>query len=407
MQGASLRCYVDNVLVTNVTDTTYVSGMAGLGCGGWYGAQFDNFILRQLHSDDFDLALAATASASSVWQNDPTYAAGMANDGNTTTRWNTAYPTLANEWLELDWPAPVSFNRTAYLQFSSRIFGYQIQHWNGSGWSVDVNGGTMGASASDIFPTVTSTKVRLVLTNMTSAPSIYEFYVYNDAPSNGAPAAPISINEWMINNTRTLADPANGQFEPWFELYNAGPTNVNLAGYYLTSSLTNLFQFQIPSGYSLAPGGFLLVWADGQTGQNSGSDLHVNFSLPQSQIIVLFDTAGRLVDAVDLFPQSADASSGSIPNGDSAVLNLFAATPRQSNNRVWVLPPLRRAADGAMLLSFSGIPFASHRILAAGSLANPAWTNLAAIFADGLGRFTFADTNVSAGNSRFYRATSP
>ena len=82
MQGVSLRCYVDNVLVTNVTDTTYGSGMAGLGCGGWYGAQFDNFTLGELHpGTGFNLALAATASASSVWQDDPTYAASMANDG--------------------------------------------------------------------------------------------------------------------------------------------------------------------------------------------------------------------------------------------------------------------------------------------------------------------------------------
>jgi Glycosyl hydrolase family 59/Galactocerebrosidase, C-terminal lectin domain len=49
MQGASLCCYVNHVLVTNVTDETYSSGMAGLGCGGWYGAQFDNFTLRPLH----------------------------------------------------------------------------------------------------------------------------------------------------------------------------------------------------------------------------------------------------------------------------------------------------------------------------------------------------------------------
>ncbi|MGH7951253.1 MAG: galactosylceramidase [Limisphaerales bacterium] len=48
MQGASLRCYVNHTLVTNVTDETYSSGMAGLGCGGWYGAQFDNFTLRPL-----------------------------------------------------------------------------------------------------------------------------------------------------------------------------------------------------------------------------------------------------------------------------------------------------------------------------------------------------------------------
>ena len=538
MRGSSLNCYVDGALMTNFTGSTYASGMAGMGCG-WHGAQFDNFTLRRLHrGNSFNYALTATASASSVWQNDPTYAASMANDGDATTRWNTAYPTLANEWLELDFPSAITFNQTTYLQYGNRIGGYQIQHWNGSAWMVEVNGGTMGAFAADTFAAVTATKVRLVMTNFTSTPSIYEFGVYdvasppatNLAPvatasassiwssgftaamandnnfstrwnsaagdTNGAwleldwatpvsfnrtvlwqflnrvtaykiqhwngsgwsddvvggpllaltesdsfptvtsikvrffvvtatnvpsiygfqvfndqsvvtaTVAPVRINEWMINNMHTLADPEGG-YAPWFELYNAGSTNVNLAGYSLTGSPTNLFQFQIPSGYTVAPGGFLLVWTDGQTGQNSGGDLHVTFSLTQSSRIALWNIAGQLVDAVDLFPQTTDTSSGSITNGDPAILNLFAATPRQSNNQVWILPPSRRAADGMMLLSFAGLPFASHRLLAATNLVNAAWTNLALVFADGLGLFTFADTNADAMQRRFYRAVSP
>ena len=403
MQGNSLRCYVDGVLVTNVMDYAYSSGMAAIGCG-WHGAQFDNFVVRRLHRAGLSLAPAATATASSVWQNDPTYAASMANDGDPTTRWNTAYPTLSNEWLELDFPAPVTFDHTTYSQYADRIFGYQVQHWNGSGWSVDVNGGTIGAFASDIFPAVTSSKVRLVFTNFTSAPSIYEFQVFDDPP----PVAPICINEWMDENTRTLADPAGG-FQPWFELYNAGPTNVNLAGYYLTGSLTNLFQFQVPAGYSLAPSGFLMVWTDGQTTQNTGggADLHASFSLQQSQIIALLNPLGQVVDAVDLFPQFPDASSGSIPDGDAAVLGLFIPTPRRSNNQIWAQPPARRVADGAMLLSFIGFPFASHRILAAANLNHPVWTNLTAVLADGLGVVSFADTNAPAAQQRFYRAASP
>ena len=403
MQGSSLKCYVDGALVTNVTDSTYASGMAGLGCG-WHGAQFDDFTLRQLHRASLNLAPAATARASSVWQNDPTYAASMANDGDPTTRWNTGYPTLSNEWLELDFPAPVTFNHTTYSQFDDRIFGYQVQHWNGAGWSVDVNGGTMGAFASDIFPAVTSSKVRLLLTNFTSAPSIYEFQVFADPP----PVAPVCINEWMSSNSRSLYDPAGG-YQPWFELYNAGTSNVNLAGYYLTGSLSNLFRFQVPAGYSLTPGGYLLVWTDGQTSQNTGgaSDLHVPFSLRQSQLIALLNPAGQVVDAVDLLPQAADVSSGSNPDGDPAVLNLPAPSPRRSNNQVWALPPVPRWPDGAMLLSFVGLVFAPHRVLASATLAPPAWSTVASVLADGLGSFTWADTNTATRSQRYYRAVCP
>jgi hypothetical protein len=47
MQDSSLRCYVDDTLVTNFADSAYSSGLAGLGCG-WHGAQFANFTLRPL-----------------------------------------------------------------------------------------------------------------------------------------------------------------------------------------------------------------------------------------------------------------------------------------------------------------------------------------------------------------------
>src|ERR1051326_2737796 len=402
MRGASLSCYMDGLLLTNVSDHMYSAGMAGMGCG-WHAAQFDDFTIRQLHKGAFSLAPSATATASSVWQNDPTYAASMATDGDPATRWNTAYPTLPNEWLELDFPVPIAFNHTLTSQFASRIFGYQIQHWNGAGWVTDFNGGTMGSSASDVFPTAISAKVRLLLTNFTSAPSIYEFQVFDDL----SPVAPITFNEWMLENTSTLPDPSGG-FYPWFELYNGGPSNMNLAGYYLAGSAANLLQFQIPSGYSIPEGGFLIAWADGQTNLNSGGiDLHVNFSLQQSQSIALSDPTGRLVDAVDLQPQPPDISNGSNPDGDPSILMLATATPRRSNNQIWARSPMLRASDGVVLLSFLGFPFAPHRILAANSLAQTGWTDLGAGFADGLGDITFTDTNAAANMQRFYRAVFP
>jgi len=206
MQGVSLRCCVDGALATNFTDSTYTCGMAGIGCG-WHGAQFDNFTLRTLHrGTGFNLALAATASASSVWQDDPTYAASMANDGDPATRWNTAYPTEDTEWLELDWSAPVTFNQTTYTQYDDRILGYQIQHWDGSNWVVDVNGGNMGAFAADTFAAVTSAKVRLALTNMVdSAPSIYEFGVFNISTNVAATGGAAARTRVPNRNSRAAA----------------------------------------------------------------------------------------------------------------------------------------------------------------------------------------------------------
>ena len=92
------------------------------------------------------------------------------------------------------------------------------------------------------------------------------------AGTPGAPnlptALPLFINEWMASNTNTLADPADGDFEDWFELYNAGAAPINLAGFTLSDDAANPTKFRIPAGTMLPPHGFLLVWADEETGQN-------------------------------------------------------------------------------------------------------------------------------------------
>ena len=53
------------------------------------------------------------------------------------------------------------------------------------------------------------------------------FYITPAATNNGT-SAPLTvfINEWMADNTAILADPADGQFEDWFELYNPGTNTV-------------------------------------------------------------------------------------------------------------------------------------------------------------------------------------
>jgi hypothetical protein len=242
---------------------------------------------------------------------------------------------------------------------------------------------------------------------MTSAPSIYEFQVYYNQPEQTSPL--ISINEWMIQNTKTLADPANGQYEPWFELYNSASTNVNLAGYYLSGSVSNLTQFQIPSGYVIPPNGFLLVWTDGLTSQNQSSpaDLHVNFSLQQSSNIILFNSSLIQLDAVALGPQAADNSSGSKVDGDYAILPLISPTPRKSNDQIIAFTPTLLPSNGGVLLSFSGLPFYVHGILAASSINSSTWFTLTNLSADGLGSFQYIDLPSAPQSQRFYRAVCP
>ncbi|MCX8156916.1 MAG: lamin tail domain-containing protein, partial [Verrucomicrobiae bacterium] len=157
------------------------------------------------------------------------------------------------------------------------------------------------------------------------------YYPTPAAPNDGREPLPvIFINEWMAANTRFLADPADGDYEDWFELYNPGDSPVALGGYYLTDNLANPRQFRIPNGWSIPPRGFLLVWADNEPGQNAaGSGLHVNFALRQAgEALGLFAPDGLTpIDALTFGPQTNDLSQGRYPDGAASLAFFTYPTP--------------------------------------------------------------------------------
>ena len=162
------------------------------------------------------------------------------------------------------------------------------------------------------------------------------YYVTPGRTNNGTPApVDVRINEWMAANTVTLVNPGNkNKYDDWFELYNPTTNEMNLAGYYLTDTLTNQFQFLIPSGYVVPPLGFLLVWADNHSQANSTNDpdLHVNFQLSKSgEAIAMFAPDGTLIDGVVFGPQADDVSEGRYPDGSSEVMAMVLPTPGNPN----------------------------------------------------------------------------
>jgi hypothetical protein len=152
--------------------------------------------------------------------------------------------------------------------------------------------------------------------------------------NNTYPVSPVYVNEWMAANTGGLYDPADGHFDDWFELYNAGPTPVDLSGYTLTDVLTNKTLYTIPTGYSVPGGGYLLVWADNDTAQNTTNnpDLHVGFKLSQTgEAIGLFAPDGTTIDTVTFGLQTNDVSQGRWPDGNSSLYFMTTPTPRSAN----------------------------------------------------------------------------
>ena len=190
------------------------------------------------------------------------------------------------------------------------------------------------------------------------------FSVVTPRGTNNPAAAPLDvrINEWMADNLTTLADPADGDFEDWFELYNPGTNSVNLTGYFLGDTATNATQWLIPGGTTIPARGFLLVWADNEPGQNSASrpDLHAGFSLAKGgESISLFAPDGTLIDLVSFGLQTTDVSQGRYVDGSTAIFAMANPTPRTANFLSTPnAPPIigligDKAVDEGALLSFT------------------------------------------------------
>lgn len=188
------------------------------------------------------------------------------------------------------------------------------------------------------------------------------FYYPTFATTNNPASAPLAvfINEWMADNSGTLADPADNNFDDWFEIYNPGNTTADLAGYYLGTSLTNKTKFLVPSGYVVPAHGYLLVWADNQSAQNSTNlpDLHTNFKLSKSgEAIGIFAADGTVIDFVAFGAQVTDVSQGRFPDGAANIITLSVPTPRAVNlfqlpNTPPILDPVaaQTVTEGQLLL---------------------------------------------------------
>jgi len=136
------------------------------------------------------------------------------------------------------------------------------------------------------------------------------------------------INEFSASNSTIIEDPDFKNFADWIELYNAGSIEVNLAGYYLTDDLEIMDKWQIPVDTVIAPGGYLLIWADGE---NTG--LHAAFKLSSAGEEIGLCSPGHVVlDTLRYSIQKTDVSYGRVSDGDISWAYFTKATPNASNS---------------------------------------------------------------------------
>ena len=143
----------------------------------------------------------------------------------------------------------------------------------------------------------------------------------------------VLLNEVLASNSRINQDP-QGHFDDWIELYNAGDVLINIAGMYLTNDSTMPTKWRIPADRpvftTIAPHGYLLIWADGDT---TALGLHAAFPLSaEGDQLALFAADGRtLIDSVEFGPQTPNVSYGRDPTSGNEWRFFNTPTPARLN----------------------------------------------------------------------------
>jgi hypothetical protein len=235
-----------------------------------------------------------------------------------------------------------------------------------------------------------------------------------DFTGTPSPPPPVRLNEWMAANASTLTDPADGAFDDWFELYNAGDAAVSLAGWRLSDSLAEPAKFVVPAGFTVPARGHLLVWADGESEQTipgPEGQLHVNFQLSRGgETLVLSDPLGRLVDVVAFAAQAEDASQGRWPDGaPEPWFPMTPATPGAPNKLAADHAPavgilgVEADAAGAVTLTWSSLPGRVYRVQRRAVLAAGAWEDMPGDRVASGVVTSLVDGSAGGAASRFYR----
>lgn len=163
-------------------------------------------------------------------------------------------------------------------------------------------------------------------------------------------SAQLYINEVIPTNDAVLADNYD-EYDDIIEIYNAGGSAVNLAGYYLSDDTGDPTQWQIPATNAalttVPAGGYLIFWADDETSQGAN---HSNFKLGgngESAVLTAPDGV-TTIDAISFPAIITDYGYGRLPDGGATLSELIPASPAATNDnsQPQVIAPVITPPDG-------------------------------------------------------------
>lgn len=134
----------------------------------------------------------------------------------------------------------------------------------------------------------------------------------------------------MSSNKTFIQDEAS-QYDDWFEVYNAGPTNIDLQSYFFSDDSSNPQKWEVTASIIIPVGSYVIFWADEDQSQGP---THTNFKLNASggETLSIANPAGTILDQMLLPAIQDDFSYGRQTDGSSSLSVFSLPSPNLSNS---------------------------------------------------------------------------
>ncbi|WP_288956393.1 family 78 glycoside hydrolase catalytic domain [uncultured Polaribacter sp.] len=108
----------------------------------------------------------------------PVFEAFRVNDEDEETRWLATE--TKNQYLEVEWVKPQTFNQIIVDEFENNITSYKLQYWENGVWKDILKETNCGVNKNHQFNAVKSIKCRLFILDSKQPPSIKELKIFNN-----------------------------------------------------------------------------------------------------------------------------------------------------------------------------------------------------------------------------------
>lgn len=139
----------------------------------------------------------------------------------------------------------------------------------------------------------------------------------------------VMINEYMADNESVLYD-SDGDYSDWVELLNAGGSDADVSGWFLSDDDGEPEKWAFPDGTVIPAGGYLVVFLSGKSKVTESGELHASFKLGSGDSeLVLSNEKGKARDSAELMAPKTDVSCGR--GEDGAFVYFTLPTPGKAN----------------------------------------------------------------------------